>query len=63
MFRTKGHCLLSWTNVSFINHSMSDVKYSSYSLLAHFLEFEKTHFMKDFYRGNHDNMKVSELQI
>ena len=38
-------------------------KYSSYSLLAHFLEFEKTHFMKDFYRGNHDNMKVSELQI
>ena len=27
-------------------------------------EIEKTHFMKDFYPGeNHDNMKVSELQI
>ena len=26
-------------------------KYSSYSLLAHFLEFEKTHFMKVSYLG------------
>ena len=25
IFRAKGHCLLSWTNVSFINHSKPNI--------------------------------------